>query len=973
MQGPLEIIHEAVSRAISPATSIPETIADTIVDSQSQQQEVDSEDTREISGTVDTIENSSQVPQVPTEDEVLDVNREDEQQTVTQSGDLGQEDEEGTVLGSAIRASPSIQVDSLQTVVSSRNEQEEDDRQNTREVRASPETAERALHSPSGTAERKSQQRRENSSCAARSTSREEQPQEDLDVQTFSAANTPSGAGGAASQSDSRSCQASLNEELSLYGNARPALHSHHPNYNSTPPQQIAIQDNLQENDVCGVLVIASIERFNNEATTGQTGEVHFQAHAESTIPESSNSASQLVKQPEIGLASLSQEPGLTLPNSFAESNYVDSLSTATSQKQHVREQATVTVQQLIDTANIPDRDTVRCQDFASEPQVPQSPAHSTGSREQNAQVLPIITDSSTQSDAIESIRPTIEEEYIALPASSRSRHDSSQESPERQFKLVENSFSPIPLPPSYSLGTLGSRIPSRPVTPVQISPLSVMATRDTGAEVAQELEERLAKRQAENPFTPSTRLIRSSFTPSAQAPSAPAAASIATSVPEASAPSLTSAKRLLQPNTSPVAALEGTRSPSTVPDRSPAPQPTSLRTVASAFSSSVPAAPLQGSDMAATTSGRSETINVDAMVTAEDAVLPLDMPEATEPEDEELSDADADEDSNESLLNDDLSLDREEYIVPLFIEGRQRDMYSEHIQHKKEDLEKFLKDPRGYNPLSQIEEVLSYLRAVETHVDLVFAEAESSSGLETDSATQVEFAAQFGMENSTKFRFLHSLFHYLQGYRKHVVLVTERDHDPLFNILETFCKAKMVDYNMPTKGRRADPATVEGTLLITIFPSKESPIIQAPDLIICLDGVQEASQIRRKNWARSSNKDIVPVLHLVTPRTVGHIERYISPALDIREHMHTTLASLAQIRLELGRPIDDETPRAPVAAMQVGNWLTANKGDEGLSWPLPSIGSVKDVIEYQTQMSQVSDTPPAPERTKRPLVSQLI
>ncbi|KAF2025509.1 hypothetical protein EK21DRAFT_76254, partial [Setomelanomma holmii] len=413
---------------------------------------------------------------------------------------------------------------------------------------------------------------------------------------------------------------------------------------------------------------------------------------------------------------------------------------------------------------------------------------------------------------------------------------------------------------------------------------------------------------------------------------------------------------------------VDGTRSPSTVPDRLPAPPaPTSLRTIA--LTQSVPQPAEEAREEPA---GRlSEDVPDQPVQIAKPAVPAIvtthpTVPEASSSDDEELMDVSDDDDDTASLLNDDLSLAVEEHVVPLFIEGRQSDMYSAYIKQKQELLNGFIMDPQGFEPLAQVDEVLSYLRAIETHIDLVFAEAQDVSEDAMSKGTQIKFAAQFGMENSTKFRFLHLLFHALRDQQKHVVLVVEENRDSLFNIIETFCEANFIDYNMPTKGRRADPATVEGSLSVSVLPDNTSPNLRPADVIICLNGVQDATQIRTKNWAANPEVEVVPVLHLVIPRTVGHIERYLSSSLDRRDRIHTILASLGQMRDELGKPIDEDTPHALIAAAQVANWLTASPKDKGV-WPLGSIGSVKDVVEYQTQMSQTSATSPPPERAKRP------
>ena len=574
-------------------------------------------------------------------------------------------------------------------------------------------------------------------------------------------------------------------------------------------------------------------------------------------------------------------------------------------------------------------------------------------SREQNAQFVASSARLSTQEDTTESIRLTIEVNQTSAHKSPASRHDSSQESPERHRKSSDSNSPPIPSPPSHSFGagTLSQNAPPRPLTPHGSSSSRAMTdTSTTEKRIMKQMEELKAKHLAENPFTPRfQRKPRSTLTP------APAA--------EASANNSPVPPRSTNPVPSVNVTLEGTRSPSTVPDRSPAPQaPTSLRTVALANSREQATGETQKELVpGAGTGPRAEHADFVAAVAAAAAASKTKVPseEPMEIDDEESSDVD----DEASVLNDDLQLESEEYIVPLFIEGRQSDMYMSYIKDNRELLDDFLKDSQKFEPIAKVEDVLSRMRAIETHIDLVYAEAESAS------RKDIEYAARFGVENSAKFKFLQTLFLSLRGESKHIILVTERDNDSLFSILETFCKANSFNYNMPTKAVRASSESFEGNLLITIFPSTESPITRAADIIICLDGVQSATMIRQKNWAVAPGS--IPIVHLVLPRSIGHIERYMSSTLDNRERMNTIVASLAQMRPEIGKPIDEDTPRALTAAKQVANWILAGEDDSETRWPLPSIGSVKAVIEFQTQRSPDSSASSVAERTKRPLVSR--
>ncbi len=740
------------------------------------------------------------------------------------------------------------------------------------------------------------------------------------------------------------------------------AQHATYPD----PTLQQSVSQVVQQGQVdSGAQATISVDSSDNRANEIDTDKPHFSEVADSIVVlESSQSEPSQAKGKDVGVIPQLQEQDDDLLNQSLVPEYGRSSSPAVRRQSPIQEQEDNAIAQSIEASESAVEVIHPSQDATDHLLVSDSTTQLSVSREQNAQIVPVGKGLSTEENTSESIRPTIEKEHSVRRGSSGSRHDSSQETPERQVKSTTHSSSSIPFPPSHSTGTFDSRAPPRPVTPAAVSSPSIMAGEDIGDEVARELKERLAKRAAENPFTPTRRILKSSLSPFASA-SAPVPAQ------DTLAPPMSSTRRLFQANISPAEGLEGTRSPSMVPDRSPVSQiPTSLRTVAVAPTNNVSASLSHDVDSSTHAGADLEAAEMDGMVAAEDMGLHQADSDANDPDDVELSDADNDDDSDESLLNDDLNLDREEYIVPLSIEGRQRDMYAGYITQNKDVLEKFLKDGQGHSSVSDVDAVLSHLRAIETHIDLVFAEAETASRSEMNSETQIEFAAQFGMENSAKFRFLHWLVDPLQKYNKHLIILTETGEDPLYNILETFFQAKSVDYRMPTKNRRADPEQVQGELVVDIFPGDESPIVQPPDMIICLDGVQDANSIRQNDWARSADGDIVPILHLVIPRTVGHIERYISPTLYAREHVHTTLASLAQMRSELGWPLDDDTPGARESAELVFGWLMAGNDDEGLSWPLPSIGSVKDVIEFQTQLSQASKTTPPPERNKRPLVS---
>ena len=341
----------------------------------------------------------------------------------------------------------------------------------------------------------------------------------------------------------------------------------------------------------------------------------------------------------------------------------------------------------------------------------------------------------------------------------------------------------------------------------------------------------------------------------------------------------------------------------------------------------------------------------------------------------ENMSDADQDADlvDYEHYYDDDLDLGEGEYIVPLFIEGRQRDDYVKYLGQKTDVLLKASDDKvTNLAPelIDEVDRILKHSKDIETHPDLTYAEAESATGLDLRTDEDVRHAAQFGIENSVKFKFLGELLNQLRNHELHIVLLLDHGNVRLSNILHTFLQA--AGHNFSILNPRHESKASGDALRITVFPSTISPVIRPVDLIICLDVVQNAAQIRQNNWAVAGGRN-ASVLHLIIPHSVGHIERYLRENSTRERRTEMISVGLTQFldRQEIGNRIDIDTPNAVQSAKLIASWLMPDDEQESLKWPLPSIGSLVDYLEVQgTQQSLKSmASSPVPERAKRPLV----
>jgi hypothetical protein len=588
-------------------------------------------------------------------------------------------------------------------------------------------------------------------------------------------------------------------------------------------------------------------------------------------------------------------------------------------------------------------RDSVDHGRSAADLQPAVSSDQSTGSREHNAQFIPSSFFTDTQEAASEAIRDpvqaSLEDTFGSRCSSPCSRHDSSQETPERPRQSVEHASSPIPHPPSYSLRTCDSNVPPRPPTPTPTSSSSKMAG-STAESTAESARRQLKEKQE-------------------------AALAVARA----------RAKRQ-------EVSAEGTRSPSTVPDRAPVPPAqTSLRSVAFANAKDQATETLLENPLAATSTNtdagpskeKAEVVAaVAAAATAAATVTGSSPKELADDATENMSDADQDLDSTdyEPYYDDDLDLAQGEYIVPLFIEGRQRHEYVRFLGEKPDILLKASDDKVTHLAPELIDEVDSILKNskdIETHPDLYYAEAESAKGLDLLTAKD---AAQFGINDSAKFKFLGELLNQLRKHELHIVLLLDHENVKLSNILRTLLQA--AGHNFSMFKPRHDSKASSDALKITVFPSTTSPVIRPVDLIICLDVVQNAAQIRQNNWATAGGRS-APVLHLIIPHSVGHIERYLrgNSTKERRTEMISVGLSQFLARNVIGNRIDIDTPDAVQSAKLVASWAMPDDEQESSEWPLPSIGSIEDYLEVQGTQQSVRTTAssPVPERAKRPLV----
>jgi hypothetical protein len=398
--------------------------------------------------------------------------------------------------------------------------------------------------------------------------------------------------------------------------------------------------------------------------------------------------------------------------------------------------------------------------------------------------------------------------------------------------------------------------------------------------------------------------------------------------------------------------ALTGTRSPSIIPDKPPqSAEPPSLRNRAlvNAAMNHAPDAP---------SSAPAQIVPTRLSPPAGDSH------QGNEPTvDETGSQSDGERPSE---FGEDIKLETNEFIVPIVMEHIQKDTYERKVRECMQSLTKCATNCSASEDRDAVEKLFQQLKAIETHLDLIWSESSRDEEYGTQSQNE------WGYNVSGKLRFLGQFLDRLRSRDLHVLLVLKEEDDYLFILIEKFLKGRQIKYVNKVNQRESDPNDVEGLIRVTLLTSDSSHIIQPPDVIFSMDGAT-AADVRSKSWAKNPDHidPLVPVLRLVVPRSLSHIELCLSSRLSEKDRLSRIAACLLQFRGYFGKPLSLETPRALEAADMVEQYIAELEGTEGRpEWPLPSIGSVKDVVEFETQDSTSSTSSSVQAvSAKRPLV----
>lgn len=309
-----------------------------------------------------------------------------------------------------------------------------------------------------------------------------------------------------------------------------------------------------------------------------------------------------------------------------------------------------------------------------------------------------------------------------------------------------------------------------------------------------------------------------------------------------------------------------------------------------------------------------------------------------------------------------------DEFIVPLFFLGTQRDSYKGEINYKRNLIEEFLSQPWPENApiIDRARALVAKLHQITKHPDLM--NEESFTQVQTDPRHK----AQWDKDTSAKFRFLHFLFAQLADHNFHLVIDVEQGR--LLDILDTFLTGLNVQH---VRAGTQDILSQASGLRVTLLPKHiDSAEVPKADLVIGFEGSITLIDNERKSLRSRDIGGVVPLLYLVIPKTVEHIERYLQsePYISTSSTRRLTILieNIGLLRNEAGlRQIHDQDSQN--CAASISKWLL--DGHPASDWPideLPDLTLKDPTSDSQATTASESTQPvPASSSSKRSLEDQ--
>jgi hypothetical protein len=296
------------------------------------------------------------------------------------------------------------------------------------------------------------------------------------------------------------------------------------------------------------------------------------------------------------------------------------------------------------------------------------------------------------------------------------------------------------------------------------------------------------------------------------------------------------------------------------------------------------------------------------------------------------------------------------EYAIPLQVDARLADYYSRCMDKNADVIAQFLKGSASGDDtlLKEAEGVVEELRDVLLHVDLTNPLATSSKASSADEAG-------WASDNSVKFRFLEHFFcseTYKQSDLQPAVLVRP---GRILEILTTFFEGKQINHR--TSSTSPAPTYEWAPNCVTIYSTAEQ-IIHDPsrriDFIISLDSsidLRNANIQALRMIDPNQPNALIPVISLVIPNSVEHIERCLPASTDPVKTLRLLLSCAKQLVGQVKHPKElSLDPDEAAEQLTTLCYIEDGKFTGLAEWDFPPLVDIRDVVELYSSSDERSE-----------------
>lgn len=278
-------------------------------------------------------------------------------------------------------------------------------------------------------------------------------------------------------------------------------------------------------------------------------------------------------------------------------------------------------------------------------------------------------------------------------------------------------------------------------------------------------------------------------------------------------------------------------------------------------------------------------------------------------------------------------------HVVPIYFIGHQRDQYPQMVYFHKDLVQRVLASNSPDAELtSEAKQFVDRIRRVTMHPDL-----DNTETFFTQYDVEPSQQANWDVNCSAKFRFLKELLNHLRSSSLHVAILAQPGR--AIDILETFLRGIRVSYHRPGATTSGHQSESQGNLKVSLLASGTAMATEPADLVIAMDNSVKYTSEQIRNLRQVGNK-WAPVVTLIVPHSVEHIERCLSPTLSDRARTRALVAGIQQFRNEAGRAQDGQDVLKDTASL-LAQYLT--HAEMHLEWPLPALANLED-LDSQTE-----------------------